>query len=71
MDRTVSIAEFIDRKQTGKLPEGCVYLDNDSWTFVPDDVGDDVGDDDAGRLEIDCSDIEGLFTAFGIKSEWV
>ena len=71
MDRTVSIAEFIARKQTGKLPEGCVYLDNDSWTFVPDDVGDDAGDDDAGRLEIDCSDIEGLFAAFGIKSEWV
>ena len=66
MDRKVSIAEFIARKQAGKLPEGCVYLDNDSWTFVPD-----VGDDDAGRLEIDCSDIEGLFTAFGIKSEWV
>ena len=67
MDRKVSIAEFIALKQAGKLPEGCVYLDNDSWTFVPDDVG----DDDAGRLEIDCSDIEGLFTAFGIKSEWV
>ena len=63
-ERMIGLCEFIDRKLSGKLPDGYMMIDNDCWTYC-------ISADE--QFDVDITEpalLDGL-TALGVKWERV